>query len=61
MENYNSEQKRIKKSYTFNPQSRFYRHVISILHDGGSCNIDITYQPILAVTGLVTQKNPHAP
>ncbi len=27
-------------------------HVISILHDGQSCNIDTTYQPILAVTDL---------
>jgi hypothetical protein len=25
-------------------------HVISILHDGRSCNIETTYQPILAVT-----------
>ena len=33
-------------------------HVILILHDGRSCNINIktTYQPILAVTDLVQRK-----
>jgi len=33
-------------------------HVILILHDGQSCNINIetTYQPILAVTDLVQRK-----
>ena len=31
-------------------------HVISKLHDGQSCKIETTYQPILAVTDPVTKK-----
>ena len=53
----------IKTNLTHNVDST--GHVISILHDGWSCNIKTTYQPILAVTdpwicsGMSFDAHPH--
>ena len=50
MENNNSERKSPKKAVHSTHNLDSTDHVISILHDGRSRNIETTYQPILAVT-----------
>ena len=50
MENNNSERNPPKKAVHSTHNLDSLGHAISILYDGRSCNIETTYQPILAVT-----------
>ncbi len=54
LENNNSERKPTKKRCSFDHNLDSTGHVISKLHYGQSCNIKTIYQPILAVTDLIS-------